>query len=576
VKLFQLVPFLPKFERDPEKTRHAALLHSASMVLFFVPLMLLVLNTGMGNSAERSINIILALISLLQIPVQFFMRRGNVRMASVLLLFLAWAAMTWIASKVEGVGDVAVVCYFLILLGAGYMLGWQAVTLLTTWTILAVWTLAIFEVLDFIHPTPGNPIRIAIDLTVIFVLASLEIYFVITALTKSLDSARKELKERQKAEIALREEQEKLSLALHAAKMETWNWDVETGTVSWSEGTEALFGMGEGEFDGKYDTYLSLIYPDDLFDVQNAIGKALTDKNYNYVVEHRLVRPNGEVRWVEGRGRVYWNEDGKPIRMAGTVVDVTDRKVDEMVRDHLIRELAAKNTELEQFTYTVSHDLKAPIITIKGFLGFLADDARLGRQERLERDILRINEAVDRMHRLLNELLELSRIGRMMNTPVAVPFGELVDEALKSLDGRLRSMPVQLKVADNFPVVHGDRRRLLEVTQNLIDNAIKFSANQPSPLVEVGWKKSENEGHVFFVRDNGIGIAPEHHSRIFDLFNKLDPMAEGTGVGLALVKRIIEFHGGSIWVESEAGKGATFFFTLSDDQKNQDNHPESI
>ena len=115
--------------------------------------------------------------------------------------------------------------------------------------------------------------------------------------------------------------------------------------------------------------------------------------------------------------------------------------------------------------------------------------------------------------------------------------------------------------------MQGDRRRLLEVVQNLIDNAVKFAGKRPMPVVEIGSRGFENEMPVFFVRDNGIGIAPEHHERIFGLFNKLDPLAEGTGVGLAIVKRIIEFHGGRIWVESEAGQGATFFFTLPQPEK---------
>jgi PAS domain S-box-containing protein len=562
----RLVFLPPHFEGEPEKTRQAALLHFASIVLFLVPFLLILFNIFLGTPAERSINIVLAGISLLQIPVQFLLRREHVRVASGVLLFMCWVAMTWIASRVEGVGDVAVVSYFLILLGAGYLLGWRAVTLLTTWTILAIWALAILELMGSIHPASGNPIRIAIDLTVVFIIASLEIYFVITALTKSLNSSREELKERQRVETVLRDEQEKLNLALHASKMGTWGWNIETGAISWSDEIEALFGMEKGQFDGKYDTYLSLIHPDDLAGVQKAVGDAIADRNSDYVLEHRLLWPNGDVHWLEGRGMVYWDSQGKPMRMAGTVVDIMGRKVDEAERERLIHELAAKNTELEQFTYTVSHDLKAPIITIKGFLGFLADDARSGRQDRLDRDIARINEAVDKMHRLLNELLELSRIGRMMNPSTVVPFRELIDEALTLLEGRLQITPAQVKIADDFPVVHGDRRRLMEVAQNLIDNAIKFSASQSSPWVEIGWDGYEADKPILFVRDNGIGIAREHHARIFDLFNKLDPIAEGTGVGLALVKRIIEFHGGRIWVESEIGKGATFFFTLPGNQ----------
>lgn len=551
----------PQFD-NPEKTRQAHLLHISSSILFFGALFLILFNIAWGDHVERSINTALAGIAALQVVIQVVFRRGFVRQAGVILLLFSWVGMTWIASKVEGVGDVAVVCYFLILLGAGYLLGWRAVTLFTTWTILAVWTLALFEWKGWFHPVPGNPIRVAVDLTVIFVVASLEIYSVISALMKSASEARGQLKERQRVEAILLEERERLNLALNAAKMETWSWNIETGTVSWSAGIEAMFGMGKGQFNGKYETYLSLIHPEDLPALQKAIDHALSDAKFDYVVEHRLVRQKDELCWLEGRGKVFRGDSGEPIRMAGTVVDITERKRSEAERERLIQELAAKNTELEQFTYTVSHDLKAPIITIKGFLGYLQEDALGGKQERLRRDIERIGGAVDKMHILLNELLELSRIGRMMNTPETIDFHELIGEALDIVQGRLKNGLIKIQESEGPIFVQGDHRRLLEVLQNLIDNAAKFMGPQPAPLIEIGCGGYENEKPILFVRDNGIGIAPEHHERIFGLFNKLDPLAEGTGIGLALVKRIVEYHGGRIWVESTLGKGAAFFFVL--------------
>jgi PAS domain S-box-containing protein len=231
--------------------------------------------------------------------------------------------------------------------------------------------------------------------------------------------------------------------------------------------------------------------------------------------------------------------------------------------DQLVNELKAKNEELQNFTYTVSHDLKAPLMTIAGFLGYLEQDARGGDIERLNKDVLRINEAVSKMGRLLNELLELSRIGRLMNEPQDIPFDEIVQEALKLVRGRLEARQVEVRVEADLPYVHGDRARLIEVIQNLVDNAAKFMGDQTNPLIEIGARREE-DNWVFFVRDNGIGIGPDQHERIFGLFNKLDAQTDGTGIGLALVKRIIEVHGGRIWVESEGtGKGSTFNFTLS-------------
>ena len=227
-----------------------------------------------------------------------------------------------------------------------------------------------------------------------------------------------------------------------------------------------------------------------------------------------------------------------------------------------IEELEAKNSELERFTYTVSHDLKSPLVTITGFLGYLEKDALAGDKEKIRGSIDRITKAAEKMQTLLNDLLELSRIGRIMNLPENVPFEDIVREALEQVRGRLDAKEVQVRVQSGLPVVYGDRARLVEVMQNLMDNSAKYSDPESSPCMEIGTKESDQQHTIFFVRDNGIGIDPKFHERIFGLFNKLDVQAEGTGIGLTLVKRIVEVHGGQIWVESELGKGATFYFTL--------------
>jgi len=224
-------------------------------------------------------------------------------------------------------------------------------------------------------------------------------------------------------------------------------------------------------------------------------------------------------------------------------------------------ELENRNAELERFTYTVSHDLKAPLITIRGFVGFLEAHARKGDFDALGADLARIEAATARMYRLLDELLTLSRVGRLVSPPEPVPLAELAREAVALVSGRL-APAARVVIADDLPVVLVDRARLLEVLQNLIDNAARFSAAQDEPLIEVGCRR-EAQGDVVFVRDNGIGIDPRYHDRIFGLFDKLDADGEGTGVGLALARRIVELHGGRIWVESEGdGRGSTFCFTL--------------
>jgi signal transduction histidine kinase len=230
--------------------------------------------------------------------------------------------------------------------------------------------------------------------------------------------------------------------------------------------------------------------------------------------------------------------------------------------EQAVQELEKRNAELERFTYAVSHDLRSPLVTVIGFLGAVEDAALDGRIDHVRSDMERIRSAAERMDRLLKELLQLSRAGRVAPAPESVPFGELAREAIALVAGRLRERGVAVEVAKDLPSVYGDRSRLVEVIQNLLDNAAKFMGDEPHPQVELG-ARSTREGPVFFVRDNGRGIDPRFHDKVFGLFDRLDPQDEGTGIGLALVRRIVEAHGGRVWVESEGvGHGATFCFTL--------------
>lgn len=192
----------------------------------------------------------------------------------------------------------------------------------------------------------------------------------------------------------------------------------------------------------------------------------------------------------------------------------------------------------------------------------LDKDLEEGNRERAKADLKRIYQAAGKMAELLDELPQLSRVGQVMQTPRPVAVGELVSEAVDRLTGALIEHQVELIVGPDLPIVEGDRVRLLEVFQNLLENAVKFLSKQRPPRVEVG-KRTDGGETVFFVRDNGIGIDPRYHQKVFGLFERLDAANEGTGVGLALVKRIVEVHGGRVWVESEGvGRGSTFCLTL--------------
>jgi PAS domain S-box-containing protein len=236
------------------------------------------------------------------------------------------------------------------------------------------------------------------------------------------------------------------------------------------------------------------------------------------------------------------------------VIDITERKRYEA-------ELQSKSAEMERFTYTVSHDLKSPLITIKSYVSMIDQELEGGNMARIRADLQRVSKAADRMKTLLDEVLALSRVGRVENTPETVAFASLVEEALELNEGRIQQVNVRVQVARDLPSVTVDRARIVEVLQNLIDNATKFMGDQVAPEILIGASNEEAETR-FFVKDNGAGLETKYHQRIFGLFDKLNPKSEGSGAGLAIVKRIVELHGGRIWVESSGSGGSTFWFTL--------------
>ena len=242
--------------------------------------------------------------------------------------------------------------------------------------------------------------------------------------------------------------------------------------------------------------------------------------------------------------------------------EIEIRNKAEREREALIHQLKLKNQELDRFAVRVSHDLKTPLITVAGFLGYLEQDVKSGNQERMEKDLAQINEAAKKMGKFVDELLDLSRVGRIINSPKDVGFEEILTEALNASDGILKAKQVQVEIDPIFPFVHVDRSRVVQVMQNLITNAVKFMGDQTQPIIQIGFEEIDGE-HIFSIKDNGMGIAPGDHERIFELFNRLNPEIDGTGIGLGLVKRIVEMHHGKIWVESSPGNGATFKFTLA-------------
>ena len=227
-----------------------------------------------------------------------------------------------------------------------------------------------------------------------------------------------------------------------------------------------------------------------------------------------------------------------------------------------IEHLEEKNTELERFTYTVSHELKSPLVTVSGFLGLLKKDLAAGNAKRIDEDMDKIADAIRTMSRQLEDLLELSRVGLTANPARSFSLADLCAESVQMLQGLIESTRAEVEIEPDMPEVFADQVRIGEVFTNLIENGIKFSSLDQRPHIRVS-AKTQGDRIYCQVQDNGPGIDPGYHQRVFELFDRLDSDVPGTGIGLALVKRIVEIHNGTIWIESEGnGQGCCFCFTL--------------
>lgn len=266
--------------------------------------------------------------------------------------------------------------------------------------------------------------------------------------------------------------------------------------------------------------------------------------------------------WWETRVDPILDDDGTMYGAIHIISDITERKRAEREMKTLLAQLEQRNTELEQFTYSVSHDLKTPLVTIGGFVGQLRYDLEHGQHETLNIDLDFIESSARQMGTLLDNLLHLARSGRVIGDPQPVDLASIVQQALELARGALAGSSVQVEFAAGLPRVAGDADRLREVFQILIENAAKFSRGPSPARIEVAGEP-DGDRVLCRVRDHGIGIPPQYLERIFGLFERLDESCEGTGVGLALARRIVEQHGGRIWAESAGeGRGSTFFLLL--------------
>jgi PAS domain S-box-containing protein len=379
-------------------------------------------------------------------------------------------------------------------------------------------------------------------------------YFVKPLVIEEVIHRVEEALETQRLQQKLKESEERLSSFMDSATDGFALYDSELNLVEMNKAALAMFPQGTTKEEvigknifeiapglketGKYDQYLQVL----------KTGKP-------FFVDEFVLHPEFGDRDLNLKA--FKVGDGLGI----ITTDITARKRTEEERERLLKELEAKNRELGHFTYTVSHDLRSPLVTVQGFVDIVQEDLKRNEVEKAKDNLTFIENAATKMDRLLRDTLQLSRIGRITNPPEEVPFGEIVAEALEQTAEQIKSSGVEISMAEDFPTVHVDRMRIVEVLVNLITNSINYRGEESTPKIEVGHRDAGEES-VLFVQDNGIGIDPSQHEKVFDLFYQVNTSGRGTGAGLAIVKRIIEVHSGRIWIESEKGKGCTVCFTL--------------
>jgi PAS domain S-box-containing protein len=367
---------------------------------------------------------------------------------------------------------------------------------------------------------------------------------------------RAEVGERRRAEEAQRESEQQLRLALDAAKAGVWVWDA-AGRGSWDSAMEELFGLEAGTFDGTLQSWSRLVHRDDWPGVEAALRRSL-QQGGAFRVDLRARLASGEPRDLKLHATVVRKDRTRPLRLVGVCWDITDEKLAQKRIQHYASQLERKNQEMEQFVYSVSHDLKAPLVTCKGFLGILREELREGNTEQALGVMQRVERAAQQMTRLIEDLLQFSRVGRVTNNPEVLETSAVAREIAEELRQQRGAADVRIDIQDEMPVIVADPMAVSRLFQNLLANALKYGVGGPQPRIEVGGHVADGEVR-FFVRDNGAGIPQEFQRRIFGLFQRLDTTQEGTGIGLAIVSKIMTLHGGRVWVESDDQQGATFW-----------------
>jgi PAS domain S-box-containing protein len=383
-----------------------------------------------------------------------------------------------------------------------------------------------------------------------------------------------DIKERMQAEERLKKSEAQLSVATQLAKLGYWELDIEKGMFTFNDHFYDILKTTAEEMGGytmSAQRYSELfLHSEDVELVAHEVKMAIENPNPFYCrdLEHRIVYANGETGHLAVRFYVVKDEQGRTIRTIGANQDITERKKHEIAINELndqlnnrAEELAASNAELERFAYVASHDLQEPLRMVSSFLQLLEKKYENQLDETAIQYINYAVDGADRMKRLILDLLEYSRVGTSKETLVCTDMTKIVKQVMDIFSTKIAETSAKVTV-HAMPEIKANASQVSQLIQNLVGNALKYNKSA-IPELEIGCEEKK-DAWQFYIKDNGIGIDPKYYNKVFVIFQRLHGKNQfsGTGIGLAICKKIVEKHGGNIWIESAVGKGSTFFFTI--------------
>lgn len=358
----------------------------------------------------------------------------------------------------------------------------------------------------------------------------------------------------------LAESELRYELAVRGSSVGLWDWNTETDELFWSDRFKEIVGIESEDFVPDLSSFVERLHPGDRDRIVTMLKLHLEEKE-PYDVEYQLRREKGDYVWIHARGQAVWDENERPIRMAGSVDDITDRKFTEFELVRHTSALERSNRELEDFAAVLSHDLKAPVRRIGVFVPDILEAIERGDTADAREDYDLVIRSMTHMNALIDDLSAYCRMSASPASLENVATEDILERVIDLISPAIAETQAEI-THDPLPSIRASNPQMVQLFQNLISNAIKY-AGQERPKAHIG-VSDEGELWEFSITDNGIGIDAANHRKIFNPFLRLHGGSQSSGIGLGLTtcKKIIERHGGQIWCESEPGKGTTFYFTI--------------